>query len=106
MSSKGGFYKHADEFYLNLLSVGKKIPPYKPSETKGTQQAVLGWRGWTTWNNEVDRCSRIPAETHRVAQHQLGLHWSESQALASAPAVAVQSVDVVRQAEQLAVRVS
>lgn len=53
----------------------------------------------------MDRCSRIPAETHRVAQHQLGLRRSESQVLASAPAVAVQSVDVVGQTEQLAVRV-
>lgn len=54
----------------------------------------------------MDRCSGIPAETHRVAQHQLGLDRSESHVLASAPAVAVQSVDVVRQTEQLAVRVS
>lgn len=54
----------------------------------------------------MDRRSRVPAETHRVAKHHLRLRRSETDVLAAMPAVAVQSVDVVGQTEQLTARVS
>lgn len=54
----------------------------------------------------MDRGTRVPAEAHRVAEHQLRLHWTEAQVLAAVPAVAIQRVDVVRQAEPLAAGVS
>lgn len=46
---------------------------------------------------------RVPVEAHRVAQHQLRFQGLESEVPAARPAVANQSVDVVRQTQQLAV---
>ena len=62
-------------------------------------------KGGCTRYYEVDGGGRIPAEAHRVTQHQLRLRSLETQVLAEFPAVANQSVDVVRQAQQLAARI-
>lgn len=68
--------------------------------------AVLStFKGGRTRHYEVDGGNRIPAEAHRVAQHQLRFRPSETEVIAALPAVANQSVDVVRQAQQLAVRI-
>lgn len=57
----------------------------------GTNKVSAG----STWHYEVDRCSRIPAEAHRIAKHLLWFHWSETEILSGVPAVASQSVDVM-----------
>ncbi len=52
--------------------------------------------------NEVDGGSRIPVKAHRVTQHQLRLWLLGGEFLA---ALAAQTVDVVRQAQQLAAHI-
>lgn len=52
-------------------------------------------KGGCTRYYEVDSGNRIPAESHRVTQHQLRFRPLEIEVLAALPAVANQSVDVV-----------
>lgn len=59
--------------------------------------------GGHTGYYEVDRGGRIPAEAYGVAQHQLSLGLRQIDVPVAIPAVAKQSVDVVRQTQQLPV---
>lgn len=62
-------------------------------------------KGGSTWYYEVDSGSRIPVEAHRVAQQLLRFRPLDPEVLAVMPAVANQGVDVVRQAQQLAIHI-
>lgn len=62
-------------------------------------------KGGCTRYYEVDGGDRIPAEAHRVTHHQLRFLVLEIEVHAAVPAVANQSVDVVRQPQQLAVNI-
>lgn len=58
-----------------------------------------------TRHYEMNSGIGIPAEPHRVAQNQLRLRALEEKVLAALRVVANQSVDVVRQTQQLAIGV-
>lgn len=62
-------------------------------------------KGGCTWYYDVNSSSWIPLEAHRVTQQRLRFQLLGSRVPAATPAAAVQSVDVVRQAQQLAGRI-